>query len=106
MLIFAWIVLSVKTAQRNLYNNRGAPLHPPARPLAAIHHLRASPLDLCPAAACTVHCCLTKNKVILYGNLEARIFERTRRSIQIDNTKGAPPASRIGRKVRQLLPIE
>ena len=50
-------------------------LHPPARPLAAIHHLRASPLDLCLAAACTVHCLTDENKVLLYGNLEARIFD-------------------------------
>ena len=50
-------------------------LHPPARPLAAIHHLRASLLDLRLAAACTVHCLTDKIKVLLYGSLEAHIFD-------------------------------
>ena len=76
MLIFAWIVLSVKTAQRNLYNNRGSTTAPACAATGCHSPSASTPLDLCPAAACTVHCCLTdENKVLLYGNLEARITE-------------------------------
>ena len=102
MLIFAWIVLSVKTTQRNLHNNRGEHHCTHLRGhwllFTICEHRRLTCVLLLPALFIVW---LTKNKVILYGNQEARIFERTRRSIQIDNTKGAPPASRIGRKVRQ-----
>ena len=55
MLIFVLTVFQLNRSTEPVQQPGGAPLHPPARPLAAIHHLRVLPLDLCPAAACTVH---------------------------------------------------
>ena len=75
MLIFAWIVLSVKTAQRNLYYNRGEHHCTRLRGHWLLSTICVQPLDLCPAAACIVDCWLMKNKVVLYGNQEARIIE-------------------------------
>ena len=75
MLIFVLTVFQLNRSTEPVQQPGGAPLHPPARPLAAFticEHCRLTCVLLLPAL---FNCCLMKNKVILYGNQEARVIE-------------------------------
>ena len=75
----------------------------PACAATGCHSPSASTLlDLCPAAACTVQCCLTeRNKVLLYGRLEARILWRNP-DVEFRDSRGRLPfAPQSGRVLAQ-----
>ena len=64
-------IVSVKTVQRILYTNGGSTTAPACAAISCHSPSASTLLDLCPAAACTVQCCLTeRNKVLLYKILQ------------------------------------
>ena len=75
-------IVSVKTAQRNLYNNRGSTTAPACAATGCHSPSASTLLDLCPAAACTVHVVWLREINSIVWETGAYPLKKSRRRIQ------------------------